>query len=148
MIIPVLIFYFVFQIRLLAEVVRRVDTGNPELQCYANKIPEIIAKSIAKNTSKTYAQGLRNWKKWSAKFNGIYKFPVEEIHLACFITAAIQSNEKLGKIEHTCNGLSWIHNSSNLPNPCNSETVRLLREAARRLLSKPVTKKEPDISND
>ena len=41
------------------------------------------------------------------------------------------------------NGLNWLHKTLNLCNPCDSHMVRTVKEAAKRVLSKPVVKKEP-----
>ena len=41
-----------------------------------------------------------------------------------------------------------MHKTLGLPNPCDSGTVQALKEAAKRILSKPVRKKEPITPSD
>ena len=69
--------------------------------------------------------------------------PVESFHLALFITATIQSSGKYGIIEQAFCGLNWLHKTLNLPNPCESDSVKTIKEAAKRALAKPVVKKQP-----
>ena len=68
---------------------------------------------------------------------------MHESHLALFIASAIQSNCRYGRVENVYCGLNWLHKALNLPNPCDSTMVQALKDAAKRLLSRPVRKKEP-----
>ena len=106
-------------------------------------IPELTTKAIANNTLKSYAQGYRNWTTWSRQFPETDVLPVKGFHLALFITATIQTSGKYGNIEQAFYGLNWLHKTLNLPNPCESNTVKTIKEAAKRILSKPVIKKQP-----
>ena len=116
---------------------------NATLRDLAATIPEILSKSIAPNTLKSYAQGYKTWKQWSSTFTDIQNLPAKAADVALFIAATIQANGKFGKIESMYNGLNWIHTAINVKNPCDSGMVRKMREAAKRILSKPVKKKTP-----
>ena len=116
---------------------------NEYLKKIADSIPNLILKSIAKNTIRSYSQGFRAWNNWRRLNPGINKLPVHEAHLALFVVSAIQSNSRYGKINNVYCGLNWLHNVVNLPNPCDSTLIQALKESAKRLLSRPVKKKEP-----
>ena len=68
--------------------------------------------------------------------------------LLMFIVACAQSNDRYGKVRNVFYGLNWIHKALNMPNPCQNEMTCTGREAAKRLLSKPVIKKQPVTPRD
>ncbi len=118
------------------------------LSTAANAIPKMLLKSIAINTVKSYAQGLLTWNKWYHAHPEINVLPVRGFHLATFIVSVIQSNGRFEKIEGVYNGLNWIHSMLGFTNPCTSSIVQSLKEVAKRLLSRPVRKKEPFSPRD
>ena len=106
-------------------------------------IPEILTKAIAVNTFRTYAQGWRQWRRWSDEFRETGGLPIKSFYLCLFLTAILQSKAPFGRIEVVFNGLSWLHKTLGLPNPCESVTVRAIKESAKRELKKPPTRKLP-----
>ena len=92
----------------------------------------VNGKTISDNTLNSYAQGYRNWTPWSSQFPETNVLPVLSFHLALFITATIQSSGKYGIIEQAFYGLNWFHKTLTLPNPCESDTVKTIKEAAKR----------------
>ena len=55
----------------------------------------------------------------------------------------IQSNSSFNELNQTLYALKWIHGLVNSKDPCRYPMVMATVESARRLLSKPVQKKEP-----
>ena len=110
-------------------------SNDPILIALAATIPQLMEKATTDNTMNSYSQGYRNWMTWSSQFPETNVLPVASFHLALFITATIQSSGKYG--------LNWLHKTLNLPNPCESDTVKTIKEAAKRVLAKPVVKKQP-----
>ena len=123
-------------------------TTDPSLQTAADAIPSLLLQSVAHNTVRSYAQGFRSWNKWCRDHEDINNLPVKEADLAIFIVAVVQENGRIGRVEGVYNGLNWIHKILGLPNPCSSPIVQGLKEAAKRLLSRPVRKKEPLTPRD
>ena len=109
----------------------------------ADLIPEMVLASIAPNTTKRYAQGLRTWNVWCSTHGEEAALPVDEFYLQLFIVSAIQSSSRFGKVDTTLCSLGWLHETLNMENPCKSKTIKALQETAKRRLSKPVRKKEP-----
>ena len=116
---------------------------NARLASSTRAIPTLLLKSIAPNTVKRYAYGFRTWNNWRRKHPEISCLPVNHMHLATYIAATIQGNGPFGRVESVVLGLSWLHRALGLPNPAESPTVLLLKEAAKRILSRAVRKKEP-----
>ena len=116
---------------------------NGHLVRAARSIPNLLLKSIAPSTIKRYAYGFKHWTTWRRSHPEIPCLPVSGQHLAVYIAVAIQKNCPFGRVDSVCLGLSWLHRALGLQNPCDSSTVTMLREAAKRILSKAVRKKEP-----
>ena len=110
--------------------------------------PTILIKSIAPKTLKCYAHRYDVWISWFASFPEIDRLPVRPMALLMFIVACVQSNDRYGKVRNVFYGLNWIHKALNMPNPCQNEMTCTGREAAKRLLSKPVIKKQPVTPRD
>ena len=120
----------------------------PSLATAAATIPALLLKSISHNTMKRYAQGFRSWNKWRRSHPDIPPLPVVSDHLSIFIAAAIQSNKRFGHVDTVVCGLGWLHKTIGLPNPTLSPTVVALKEAAKRILSRPTKKKVPISPSD
>ena len=69
--------------------------------------------------------------------------PAKEIHLALFISSMIQSNSSYAKFKQVYYGIKWTHNILGLRDPLKSPLLIALSNAAKRMLPKPVCKKEP-----
>ena len=116
---------------------------NPTLSELSELIPEMVTSSIASNTLKRYAHGYRTWNAWCTKHPEADTLPVSSFQLILFIISIVQSKGSFGKIESVFYGLKWVHDALNLPSPFMSTTVKLIKEAAKRILAKPVRKKQP-----
>ena len=109
----------------------------------ADAIPSFLMQSLAKSTIRVYGQGLRSWRNWCREHPEVHVLPVEEMHLATFIVSVIQSNGRFDRVEGVFYALNWLHNVLDIPNPCESSIVQGVKGAAKRVLSRPVRKKEP-----
>ena len=69
--------------------------------------------------------------------------PAKEIYLALFISSMIQSNSSYAKFKQVYYRIKWTHNILGLRDPLKSPLLIALSNAAKRMLSKPVCKKEP-----
>ena len=59
------------------------------------------------------------------------------------MVSCLQQSDTLAKITDVYHGLSWLHQSLGMKNPCESISVMNLVEVCRCKLGKPKTKKEP-----
>ena len=126
---------------------RPLGTGtngdDDELRRVAQTIPYLLTKSRADNTVKTYSQGFKTWKEWSARYKNVESLPAHPYHVMIFIATLIQQSHSYSKIKNIFYAINWIHKMNNLPNPCKNNQVRLMKEAAKRLVSRAKVKKLP-----
>ena len=128
---------------MIRRVFERPVCGDDDLNELAEGMPEVLSGAIAINTFKTYAQGWTKWRKWSDEFPETKGLPVKSFYLCLYFTSVLQSKAPFGQIETVFNGLNWLHKVLGLPNPCDSATVRAIRESAKRQLSKAPKRKTP-----
>lgn len=69
--------------------------------------------------------------------------PACSIYIALFISQLIQDNVSCNIIDEVHYGVRWVHEVSGHKNPCSSPIVINILEAAKKLLSVPLKKKEP-----
>ena len=96
---------------------------------------------------KKYRYGFLKFKKWCDSFNPIIPFlPASDLHVALYIThLALKASTSV--IDEAVCSIAWAHNIAGLQNPCASSLVSTTREGAKRITSKPVSKKEPITSD-
>ena len=116
---------------------------NPALKLLASSLPDCIKHSKAKNTQVKYYRGFDRWRSWASKFTEVNVLPACSIYIALFVFKLIQDNVSCHIIDEVYYGIKWVHEISGYENPCNSPIVINILEAAKRLLSVPVKKKEP-----
>ena len=116
---------------------------HPTLNFLYESIPTLLLASKSANTIKTYIRGIKKWVTWSAQFPELHSFPVKATSLTLFITSMVQSAERLSGITQTFNGLKFLHDITGTKNSCRNKMVKTALESARRILSKPIKKKEP-----
>ena len=109
----------------------------------ASQLPQAILKSKADNTVSKYLNAFNRWQIWAKGFREISVLPAKDIYVALFMVSCLQQSDTLAKITDVYYGLSWLHQSLGMKNPCESTLVMNLVEACRRELGKPKTKKEP-----
>lgn len=84
----------------------------------------------------------KKWSKWCQKFN-FTVFPVNKEHLMLFISSLVDKAISVSLLNNILYSISWVHGISGFKDPCKSSLISKMREGAKRMLSKPVIKKEP-----
>jgi len=54
-----------------------------------------------------------------------------------------ETKKSKSPVEKACNAISWVHSSAGLPSLVSHPFVKATLEGLRRMLAKPVVKKEP-----
>ena len=103
---------------------------------------ELIMKSKADNTVKTYNCNFKQWCKWCSDFN-LSPLPSTEYHVSLYVTSLVQKKLSVAKVEQSLYAIKWAHELAGLRDPCNSFLVKSTAQGARRVLSRQVVKKEP-----
>ena len=129
---------------LVKEAVRHQygQVKNSKLKLLAESLPEVIQQSKAKNTKIKYFRGFERYRNWTIEFNEVTVLPASSVHITLLILQLIQDNVSCSIIDEVLYGIKWVHNICGFTDPCDSSIVSAVIEAARRLLSVPVRKKE------
>lgn len=76
-------------------------------------------------------------------YKSIQPFPADPYYFMLFLASLIQQNNSYTKIKNIFYVINWVHKINNLPNPCEHNQVRLMKETAKRLVSRTKIKKLP-----
>ncbi|KAL5021423.1 hypothetical protein ScPMuIL_000578 [Solemya velum] len=112
------------------------------LKNLASSLPTFILQSKASNTYKQYNSSFVAWCRWCEEHQ-LTPIPASDYYFALYIIYLTQSNCSISKIEHVVYSVRWAHDIANEIHPCDSFLVRSVLQGAKRLLAKPVNKKEP-----
>ena len=100
--------------------------------------------SRAKTTVSKYAYGFKRFMNWAQKYPEIDSIlPASDLYVSLYLQYLLQTVKHFSSVESAFYSIKWAHKLANLPDPCDSDLVRSVVEAAKRNLNKPVQKKEP-----
>lgn len=103
------------------------------------------AKSI--NTVKQYEAYFKRFNQW-CNSKGVTSFPARSSVIAIFLSGLIQQGVSEAVLCSFFYSIKWYHDlHCALYNPCDDSVILKLMEGGKRILSKPLKKKEP-ISSD
>ncbi|XP_069109457.1 integrase/recombinase xerD homolog [Argopecten irradians] len=114
------------------------------LKDLAMGVPELLQNCKANSTVRKYCYGFLRWRKW-AKQNGFEEeniFPVKPFHLCIYLTFLVKNNGNVGSLTDAMYGVKWAHDIVGRVSPTVSLLVKNVFEGAKRLLAKPVQKKQ------
>ncbi|CAC5402668.1 unnamed protein product [Mytilus coruscus] len=121
---------------------------HPELRSLFNSLSSTILDAPAKSTVEKYAGYFKRFVKWAEKYSEIKcVLPCQELYVGLYLQNLMQSANHYSVIESAFYGIKWAHNLAGVANPCDSEMVRLIVEALRRKLNRPIEKKSPVTSD-
>ncbi|XP_053378570.1 uncharacterized protein LOC123554439 [Mercenaria mercenaria] len=108
-------------------------------------LPELLQKSRAENTCQKYKNSFDRWRKW-AYCNGLGRgdiLPAKPLSVSLYLCSIIQSANGSSSVIAAFYGIKWFHDLYDLKSPTESKLVQNVLEAGKRILAKPVIKKEP-----
>lgn len=111
------------------------------LSALANELPNIMVCDRAPSTVSKYYNSFERWQKWATSF-GLPALPAKGAQLALYLCELVKKSKSPGPILSAVYGVSWAHRKALAPDPCSHPLVVQVREAARRLLGRPTTRKE------
>ena len=112
----------------------------------ASDIHRIMKCGKSENTNKKYDLYFNKFKKWCEMHNVQY-LPAPVSAVAVFLSSLVQSAVSNAVFSSYFYSIKWHHDLHVRENPCENKVVNMLCEGARRILSKPVKKKEPITSD-
>ncbi|XP_068240109.1 uncharacterized protein [Palaemon carinicauda] len=108
-------------------------------------LPNLLKKSRADSTSSKYHGAFVRFQKW-VSCNGLGSgdaLPAKSFIVAIYLASLIQSVNSPSPVIAAFYAIKWYHDINGLYSPTNSKLVENILEAAKRVLGKPVVKKEP-----
>ncbi|XP_077997417.1 kalirin-like [Glandiceps talaboti] len=102
--------------------------------------------SRADSTTLAYSNAFSKWSRFASDHN-LTAIPAEPSHVSLYLTHLIQGSLTAGSTKQTVESafysIQWAHQIAGLPSPTEHPFVKNLVESARRLLGRPVIKKQP-----
>jgi len=96
------------------------------------------------NTVKKYILGFKRFIIWTEKYPEITSIlPCNELYIGLYLQHLLETAKHFSAIESAFYSIKWAHNIAGVSNSCDSEFIKSIVEAAKRLLARPVKKKEP-----
>ena len=109
-------------------------------------VQKVLDASRAENTIKKYKRAIEAWKLWS-RSNGISEQDLSQENLAKYFMFLFNEGSPYSKIETAFYALKWHCDCSvstrNTKNPCESKFLKLILDGTKRILARPVNRKEP-----
>ncbi|XP_071133591.1 integrase/recombinase xerD homolog [Mytilus edulis] len=103
---------------------------------------DMAKKSKSDSTNKKYDLYFNKFKIWCRKFN--LKFlPADVSTVSLYLTELIQSACSVSVLNSNFYAIKWYHELFLYPNPCCSSLSNIVLEGGKRILAKPIQKKEP-----
>ena len=112
---------------------------------YKDTLGYIITSSRAEGTVKKYQNAIAGWKVW-CRLNKIDPETDSSENIARYFVDMFNSGAPYSRIESAFFGIKWNFDSSPRMcnnNPCNSKFLHLLLDGFKRIMAKPVVRKEP-----
>jgi integrase len=117
----------------------------PVLADKIDLLPDILKKSRAANTCKKYELAFNRWIKWglcNSLGSGDF-LPAKTLTVALYLSSLIQTARTPAPVITAFYAIKWFHDLNGLVSPTDSKINLNILEAAKRILAKPVNRKEP-----
>lgn len=86
--------------------------------------------------------------KWARLYKEIDSvLPCKELYVALYLQHLIENAKHYSVVESAMYSIKWAHDTAGLADPCDSDIVRSVVQAAKRVLNRPINKKEPVEAN-
>jgi integrase len=102
-----------------------------------------VIDARAKSTVEKYAGGFSRFVKWTEQYRELSCIlPCPEIYVGLYLQNLMESAQHFSVIESAYYSIKWAHSLAGVNNPCDSEVITYLVDAASRKLNRPIKKKE------
>lgn len=113
-----------------------------ELGPAARQIPTLVHSGLADNSNKKYDSYFNKFREW-CKFNSLQSLPASASTVCLYISTLVIRHVSESVLEAHFYSIKRFHDVALRPNPCSDDLVKLCLEGSKRMLSKPVNKKQP-----
>ena len=118
------------------------ELEDPELQGLAKRLPTSILNSKAESTTRKYLGAFRRWKTWASNHSLDVLLAAEQ-HVALYLQHVAETSNSRAATEEAGYALAWVHDLAGVASPTIGILVQTTLQELRRVLAKPVQKKEP-----
>lgn len=132
--------------KIIDDVARSGAGNNDILNDLAYKMSDYILQGKSFNTTKSYHSSFKRWKNFIQK-EGFECLPAQPVHVALYITQLLDQGSSSHVVNHAIYSLKWAHELHGFADPTSNSYVKCLQEAAKRIATPKVTRKDP-VSSD
>ena len=136
-----LIICFVTGIGLRANIEQRPVEANVSQKGLAERISSYLVSSRADKTTIKYKSTLNRFQRFCCERGYIY-LPANPIHVTVYLSDLLDQRVSYGVIAAAFYAIKWVHNINNYQDPTENGFVKSLLDAAKRLRSNPVKRKD------
>lgn len=115
---------------------------HPQLGVFVNLLPGVIKSAKSNATNQKYDGYFKRFKVWCLQHN-FQPLPASVATVSLFLTSLVQQRVSSSVLEAFYYSINWIHSQASCINPCEEKFLKLTLEGGKRILAKPVNKKEP-----
>ena len=101
-----------------------------------------MLNSKAKSTTRKYLGTFRRWKSWASN-HSLKALPAAEQHVAFYLQHVAETSSSRAVVEEAVYALAWAHDLAGVASLTTGILVQTTLQGLRRMLAKPVRKKEP-----
>ena len=117
-------------------------SSTPGLHDVAFAVMDTVKRSKSLATNKKYDAYFIKFKSWCRQFN-LSSLPAKDSTVSMYLTSLIQSGCSVAVLTSNFYSVRWYHDMYLFKDPCGSRLVKLVFKGGKRILSKPIQKKEP-----
>lgn len=114
----------------------------PGLHDIAFGVMDIVKKSKSSATNRKYDIYFNKFKSWCLQFK-LSHLPALPSTVSMYLTSLIQMGVSVAVLNSNFYAVKWYHNIFLFEDPCVNRLAKLVLEGGKRILSKPIKKKEP-----
>lgn len=113
-----------------------------QLGVFVNLLPGVIKSAKSNATNQKYDGYFKRFKVWCLQHD-LQPLPASVATVSVFLTSLVQQRVSSSVLEAFYYSINWIHSQASCINPCEEKFLQLTLEGGKRILAKPVNKKEP-----
>ncbi|XP_062610611.1 integrase/recombinase xerD homolog, partial [Saccostrea cucullata] len=112
------------------------------LSSAASNIQHIIRKGKSDSSNKMYDTYFKKFRTWCSD-HGVSHLPAAVSTVAVFLSSLVQQSVSESVLSAYFYSIKWFHDFNVCINPCDTKILHMVMEGGKRILSKPIQKKEP-----
>ncbi|XP_061194378.1 integrase/recombinase xerD homolog [Saccostrea echinata] len=108
----------------------------------ASNIQHIIRKGKSDSSNKMYDAYFKKFRTWCSD-HGVSYLPAAVSTVAVFLSSLVQQSVSESVLSAYFYSIKWFHDFNVCVNPCDTKILHMVMEGGKRILCKPIQKKEP-----